>query len=195
MKKMLRGFTLVEVLVVITILSIMAGGVTLAYIAGQKQASAGQANAIARTVVAAAEQYHNKNNEYPSSTTMAGAAKSLTDGEIASAATILGVKPASLKGANENDFRLSPCNQTASANCPLNTALDTQAYVYYVTRANTGGNAAITSSLFGGCSVTLPSALGSTAFFVAYYDPSDKKWVLFRGSKGDVTVTGGCTFS
>lgn len=195
MRNIFRGFTIVELMVVVTILAIMTGGITLAYIAGQKQASAGQAQSIARTVVAAAERYYKTHSEYPSSTTIAGATKDLTDNEIAAAATVFGVKPDSLKGPNANDFRLSPCNQTANTNCPLSNVLDTQAYVYYVTRANTGGNGTINSNLYGGCVVTIPSALGSTAFFVAYFDPSDKEWVLYRSANGDVTVSGGCSFS
>lgn len=191
----MSAFTMVEILVVITILALMVGGVTLAYIASQKQASTASGLAIARSVASAAERYYSQNGRYPSSSEIAGSNRDLTDAEFTTAAAVLGVKASSIKGVNNREFRLSPCNQLTNTTCSYDNISDTLPYVYYATRANNGTSDAIVSSLQGPCSVTIAADDGSSAFFIAFYSPSDKDWVLLRSSKGRVSASGGCKFS
>jgi prepilin-type N-terminal cleavage/methylation domain-containing protein len=78
------GFTLVELLVVIVVLSIVAGISTFAFIGSQQRSNDDARNIKATQISESLERYHQKNNEYPSKTTMSGT--------IAQLKALLGIK-------------------------------------------------------------------------------------------------------
>lgn len=71
------GFTLVELLVVIVVLSIVAGIASFAFIGSQQRSNDDARNIKATQISESLEKYHQANNEYPSETTMSGTVSEL----------------------------------------------------------------------------------------------------------------------
>jgi len=178
-----RGFTLIEVMVVVGIIIILAAISTTAYIQQQNRASSEKGKGIAEVVVSGAEKYYALNGQYPLSS-------SLTT--VGSAATAFSTNADSLQGSG---FTFYGCPASA-----CNSSVTTR--FYYVTRlAQT--TAVASANTIGPCTVTLDATSdtltnGASMFFVAYYDPFSSSWIYKKGENGPgpVSITGaGCAFS
>jgi prepilin-type N-terminal cleavage/methylation domain-containing protein len=178
-----RGFTLIEVMVVVGIIIILAAISTTAYIQQQNRASSEKGKGIAEVVLSGAEKYYALNGQYPLSSSLS---------TVASAATAFSTKADSLQGSG---FTFYGC-PTSACNSSVTTRF------YYVTRlAQT--TAAASANTIGSCTVTLDTTAdaltnGASMFFVAYYDPFSGSWIYKKGEDGPgpISITGaGCAFS
>src|SRR5690349_15744508 len=105
---MKRGFTLVEVLIVVSVITILAAISVGVYTAQERSAAASQAETMVSIVAAAAEKYYSINNEYPNVNTLRGSSSNgttMTAADYTNAATILGVSSSSL---SVSKFKLVP---------------------------------------------------------------------------------------
>lgn len=177
------GFTLVEVMVVVSIVIVLAAIGTTAYTQQQNKVTSEKGKGIAAVVLAGAEKYYRANGEYPLSSSLS---------TVSSAATAFSTNADSLQGAG---FTFYGC-PTSACNSSVTTRF------YYVTRfAQTTAGAA--SSTIGSCTVTLDTTSGSllngaSMFFIAYYDPFTGSWVYKKGEAGPgpISISGaGCAFS
>lgn len=176
-----RAFTLVEVLIVVVIVSILAGLATTAYIAYQNRAADSHAKALAGQVMSSSERYYNKNFDYPQlGSISSNGVPSAT--HYSSMASTLDVPSYSL---SDQKFKLFAC---ASA-CTIPNA--TADFVYYLTKsAASGTSAAYTVST---CTYTFASADSpGEAYVVAYQKKEDSSWVVQQSANGSVTKTGTC---
>lgn len=178
-----KGFTIVEVMVVVAIIIILAAIGTTAYVQQQNKASSEKGKGIAEVIISGADKYYAANGEYPLSS-------SLTT--VDSAATAFSTTPDSLQGAGYTFFG---CNGACSSSITSR--------VYYVTRLAQTTTTASTNNL-GPCTVTLnsntsdPVLNGASMFFVAYYDPFTSSWIYKKGETGpgSISISGtGCAFS
>lgn len=179
-----KGFTLIEVMVVIAVITILAAIGTTAYVQQQNKVSSEKGKGIAEIILSGAEKYYAANGEYPLSS-------SLTS--VNSAATAFSTSPDSLQGAGFTFYGCptSACNSSTTSR------------FYYVTRfAQTTTGAS--SNTIGTCTVTLnsntsdPALNGASMFFVAYYDPFSGSWIYKKGETGpgSISISGtGCAFS
>lgn len=179
-----KGFTIVEVMVVVAIIIILAAIGTTAYVQQQNKVSSEKGKGIAEVIISGADKYYAANGEYPLSS-------SLTT--VDSAATAFSTTADSLQGAGYTFYGCpaSACNQSITSR------------FYYVTRlAQTTTGAS--SNTIGPCTVTLnsnttdPVLNGASMFFVAYYDPFSSSWIYKKGETGpgSISIAGtGCAFS
>jgi prepilin-type N-terminal cleavage/methylation domain-containing protein len=179
-----KGFTLVEVMVVVALIIILAAIGTTAYVQQQNRATSEKGKGIAEVIITGADKYYAANGEYPLSS-------SLTT--VDSAATAFSAPADSLQG---NGFTFYGCPGSA-----CNTSVTSR--FYYVTRlaqTTTGASA----NTIGPCTVTLnsntsdPALNGASMFFVAYYDPFSGSWIYKKGETGpgSISISGtGCAFS
>ena len=182
MKQRTRGFTIVEVLIICIVIVILAAITTMAYIAYQNQARAGQATAMTNIIHSGAENYYATNGLYPLASALAGAenGKTMTNFEPANA--LLGTKTNEILA---DDWWLAPCTTNTGMACSVNADADTK-HLFYVTRLG-----ADISIAFGDCTVALPDTAGS-AFALVWRDPESSGWKVLRSDNGNVTLSGGC---
>lgn len=179
-----KGFTLIEVMVVVGTVIILAAIGTTAYVQQQNRATSEKGKGIAEVILSGAEKYYEANGEYPLSS-------SLTT--VASAATAFSAPQDSLQGTG---FTFYGC-PTSACNSSTTTRF------YYVTRYAQTTNAAVENNI-GTCKVTFDLTTAGTAqsgasmFFVAYYDPFSSSWIYKKGENGPgpISISGaGCAFS
>jgi prepilin-type N-terminal cleavage/methylation domain-containing protein len=88
MKQLLRGFTVIELVVVITVLGILAGIVLVNMNGWKQRTEASQVQSDLRSAASAMEDYRNNNNGYPTSlpstfTASNGVTATYTSGSVA----------------------------------------------------------------------------------------------------------------
>lgn len=192
---MKRGFTLVEVLIVVSVIIILSTISVLAYDQTQKQAEDSAASATVSAVKSGAEKYYSTNNEYPLAADIHGAAVTgAVPTNYVAASQILGVPRANLDGAK---FKLIACTSAVSS-CKTDVLAKNR--VYYFTKATQTSTAAevITSAAGTGCSYTFAATdTGALGFLLAYYNATDNAWKFVRSDKGTVTTSDGtsCPFT
>lgn len=179
---MKRGFTIVELMVVIVTIAILATIVTLGYIKYQEQADIGQTRSIANSVASAVQSYKNKNFEYPSAAMLS--AQSTTGNpptdNYAAASSVLGL-PADALSSSYASF--VPCS---GSNCVLKA--DNKDKIYYLTKTAAIGTAE-TYSDGGGCFYTFKdTSLPYQDYIIAYYDTKTSWWMI-EPSSSDVAIT------
>lgn len=190
MKQRTRGFTIVEVLIICIVIVILAAITTMAYIAYQNQARAGQATAMTNIIHSGAENYYATNGLYPLASALAGAenGKWMTDFEPANA--LLGTKTNEI---STDDWRLAPCSTVPSgAVCTINTSTDTKHLLYLTKPAGNNSSRVFT---LDSCTITLPSGSNNppgSAFALTWRDPESSGWKVLRSDNGNVTLSGGC---
>ncbi len=181
---MKRGFTIVEVLVVIGVITLLATIVTTAYVMYQDRSYDAQARGLANSVRAGAERYFNRNNDYPSGTQLSN---------LATAHSMLGVPIANLDGPN---VQLRGCAGVSST-CIPNPHDKTK--VYYLTKLDSDGTAARSYSITlksgsTACTYSLPSGESIRgSYLLAYWSSQDATWKVARSSQGRPTTSNATT--
>ena len=194
---MKRGFTIVELIVVVVLISIIVAIAISTYDAQQKRSFDGQAKNLAATVKSGAERYYNTNNEYPLSSIVYGGTPSGTTvpSNYTTASNVLNVPTTNL---NTDRLKFLPCNAStgvAATRCPSGVSMDKEK-VYYVTKPDSAATAATYTT--NGCTFSFPATeAGALSFVVSYYSNQESIWKVARSNRGAVTdtATAGCMFT
>lgn len=194
-----RGFTMIEVLVVIGVIAILAGIVATSLAMYQDRSYDAQARGLAAAIRSSAERYFSRNNEYPSAAQLFGGTPT---GNIPTsyetARQILDVPTSNLNAAN---VKLLPCAGASSTCTPAAGLNETR--VYYLTKADTDGTAARAYSILtapggGTCTYTHPSTENiRESYIIAFWSNQDNIWKVSKSSQGNVATSDGfwCPFT
>ncbi len=194
-----RGFTIIEVLVVIGVIAVLAGIVTSTFIVYQDRSYDAQAKSLAASIRSAAERYFTRNNEYPSAAQLFGGTPTgSVPSNLGTASQLLDVPLSTLNG---NYVKLLPC-AGASATCTPSTGLD-ETKVYYLTKADTDGTTARAYSILtapgsGTCTYTHPATETiRESYIIAYWSNDANIWKISRSNNGNVATSDGfwCPFT
>lgn len=194
---MKRGFTAVELIVVVSVLVILTAIGVSSYITYQKQAVDSQAKSIANAVATGAERYYDNNNEYPSAQVVFGSAPTGSiPASYATASQKLGVSTIVLDNSNVD---LLPCAGTSALCTP---ATLNKSRVYYLTKSDPPASTAqaytITLPTSTSCTFTFPTTeTGSMSYLLLYWSNTDNTWKRVRSNKGGITTsdTTNCPFT
>lgn len=197
MHKRTKGFTLVEILIVVIVIVILATISTFAYSGYQNQARTQSYEATIQLVSDAQTKYRRDNGEYMSSRQIIGNdttnGETLTDQQYQDMATRLGISKEAL---TNKVLKFVPTVRSVGTFTPT---LANE--VYMMTKDSTSGSAYSFPIGSTGCTVVFPAdnstlGIGATAYAMAYITP-DASWKVYRSSMGDVQITGGgaCLFS
>lgn len=209
-----RAFTLVELIIVLFVVSILAGvsvvGVQAQLVAGRDA----QAKSMAASLTSALNRYYLNNNEYPLASELHGGAfTGLPPSNLSIAATKLGINQSTLTSSYAKFF---PCWVNMGSTAPGSacsygyyyTMADTQ-YVRYITKdiANdTAERSYIVQSPNGPgtavqyCEVVFKSNVGSrTAYVLTYFSAEENKVKFIKSNTGGVEMyspeSGQCVFT
>lgn len=189
---MKRGFTLVEIMVVVITIGILAAIVTVGYVKYQEKAALEQSKTTAFLMIAAAESYRNQNYEYPAPSILSSQSTTGNppNDDYQMMSSVLGMQADALKSSVT---QLTPCT---GANCTL-TAANTKK-IFYITKSEPAGTPqSVTSDRFGGsspggtCSYTFPaSAEPNQDYMIALWNETEFYWNIERSSDKITTSDG-----
>lgn len=129
---MKRGFTIIELLVVITVIAILVGITMGSLYEYENRANDSRAQAIASAVRDGAERYYDNNNEYPSADLLFGGAPTGSmPASYSATASALGISADILDSSR---VKFIPCSGNSC------TFTD-RSKVYYLTKADGDGTA------------------------------------------------------
>lgn len=192
---MKHGFTVVEILVVVAVISIVTSLAAAVTVQNQRQASDWQAQGLASTMKSAAERYYMANSEYPVPSVATGSSTDHTSPSTINYQTVANVFKIPSNALNTDRVKLVVCH-TSCLGSNLN-----QGYVYYLTKASAATTAARTydfpRSGGGTCTYTMPSPeSGGSASITAFWSHQQSRWIVLRGDSGTVTTsdTTNCPF-
>lgn len=208
---MKRGFTIVELIVVLTAISILASIVGFGSVSMMNRSKNGEAVSEITVIKAALEKYYAENNEYPSAALLAGGGdgRTLTT-QYNTIATTLRVN---VNVLNTGRYKFMPCANGSNYCCTINGAgecviPDTDdKFIVYMTRSSadvTANSARTFKSPSSGCLYTLPSGTanedrGYSAYYLAYFNPVEsdtlKKWRWYSSDRGKNTRGAWCTLN
>lgn len=181
-----RGFTIIEILVVIGVIAILAGIVSSSFAMYQDRSYDAQARGLAAAIRSSAERYYSRNNEYPSANQLFGGTPTgNTPASYETARQLLDVPVSNLNGTN---VKLLPC-AGASSTCTPAAGL-TETRVYYLTKTDTDGTAARAYSILtapggGTCTYTFPTTENiRESYIIAYWSNQDNIWKIAKSSYG-----------
>lgn len=185
---MTRGFTVVEILIVVAVISIITSLATAVTIQNQRQAGDWQAQGLAATIKSAAERYYMKNSEYPVPSIATGSSTDHTSPSSINYQTVSNVFNIPTNVLNTNQVKLVICH----TNC-LGSNLN-KGYVYYLTKsdaATTGARSySFPRSEGGSCTYAMPSPEpGGSASLTAFWSHQQNNWIVMRSDNGTVTTS------
>jgi prepilin-type N-terminal cleavage/methylation domain-containing protein len=176
---MKRGFTLIEVMIVIVVISILATVSVVVFTQYQNRAATAQMKSLAAAVYSGAERYFDANNEYPSAQLLYNAAPSCTG--TPSYATTYAQIDVPINTLNGSSTHLQPY---AGSNCSWDKKL-----VYYLTKTTADGTTA-RSYVFGSCTYTFPTTdNGAVSFLLVYWSSEENVWKVIRSNNGNVATS------
>ena len=198
MRKATRGFTIVEIAVVIAVIALLATIGVVVYTTIQNDSKKSQAEGMVNVMRSALERYYDKNGEYPSANTLAsgGDGRNLSNAQYQTIAQTLDVPASALVQSN---FKFVPCSVSGSA-CTPATA-DTKSVFYFTrTAADVSGNATrVFTSPSSGCTYTLPADSFISTYVLAFSNPADSasgtKWKVYTSNQGQITIGAFCPVS
>ncbi len=189
--RMNRGYTIVELIVVVAVLSILIAMSVVSMSAFQRQADESAAKSLATALRSGAEQFYARNNEYAVPNQVTGTQSDFSgppsDAEYGYVSTNLNIPVSTLK----NDRVKAVICHTACLGSNIN-----KKYVYYLNKYGSSEMVAYTYT-FGTCTYTLPAAEGGgMAYLVAYWSSDANKWEVVKSNRGMVTTsdTTNCAF-
>jgi prepilin-type N-terminal cleavage/methylation domain-containing protein len=176
---MKRGFTIIEVLVVITVISILITITMVSFTNYQNRSTDSQAKTIVAAVRAGAERYYSSNDEYPSAAVLFGGTPTgSAPASYAAASTALGVSTDIL---NSSRIDFVPCAGTCN--------ITDTTKVYYLTKTATDGTAQRQYTVTS-CTYTFPTTEdGSLSYIIMYYSRQDGYWKTSRSERGVPTTS------
>lgn len=121
---MKRGFTIVEILIVVIVLSILTSIVAVSLSAMQNRAADGQAKSMAAILTSALNRYYQQNNEYPSAEEL----MSSPQANYTAASSVLNL---STQNFATQSIKFIPCSQDFSSTAPITSC----SYGYFGTMA------------------------------------------------------------
>lgn len=176
---MQRGFTIVELIVVIIVLTILAAIVTSSYTKYQDRSFDAQAKGLAASVRAGVERHFNRHNEYPSAEQMFGGTPTGSIPSSYTAANSLTDVP--LQNLDGPNAKLLPCAGATTTCLPASTD---KAKVYYLTKLDSDDMAARSYTL-GSCTYTFPNTeLPRASFVLLYWSNQQGLWKIAKSNHG-----------
>lgn len=209
---MKRGFTLVEILIVVIVLSIVAGIVTVSYTAIRNDAADSQAQTMVSLLNASLDKYYSTNNQYPLAADLFGGNPNGTvPSSYSTAAQLLGVSESVFK---QGDIRFMPCSSTGgsmSSVCSYQNlswvgGIENVKYItkssgelnvekqYFVASPN-GPNTAVEQ-----CEIVIRNTIEpSSVYVMTYWSREEQKVKFVKSTKGEVSLyspmSGQCVFT
>lgn len=184
---MKRGFTIIELLVVVTVIGILVGITMMSFTNYQNRASDNQARTMINAINAGAERYYTANNEYPlASTLFGGTPTGSAPASYATAASTLGISADIL---NASRVQFVPCSGTCTISDPSK--------VYYLTKTDTDG-ATQRQYTVTSCTYTLiASENGALSYIILYFSKQNNYWMAVKSSRGSpyTANTSTCPFT
>lgn len=183
---MKHGFTVIELLVIVAVISIVTSLASAVAIQNQRQAGDWQAQGLAATIKSAAERYYMSNSEYPVPSVVTGSSTDHTSPSTINYQTVATTLKIPSNALKTDRVKLVVCH----TNC-LGSNLN-QGYVYYLTKAS-AATTATQSYVFprsggGSCTYTMPSPeAGGSASVTAFWSHDQSRWVVVRSDYGTVT--------
>lgn len=175
-----RGFTIIELIVVVTTIAILASLVTFGSASMINRGRQSEAKSILMAVRSGLEKYYSENNEYPPAATLAGGGdgRNLSTAQYNTIATTLGMNVSSLRTST---YKFVPCSVSGSA-CTI--GLTDDKYILYLTRtaSDVASSAARTyTTPSSTCTYTfpaptIPSEAGYSTYLLVYRDPTNTDW-------------------
>lgn len=192
-----RGFTIVELIVVIGIISLIATMTTITYLQSQREARDSRRNADMTTLINALEKYYREKGEYPPGCPDTSCSSTLLTTNTSSAvitpnttlATLIGVLP-TLKtsfGDPQSPNKTLPFKQRVVAE---------RKYYYFGGTVNyTASTASLSYASHANFPCTIQSSLTAGtvgSYVIGYYSEGANQWVLMSGRNGTpMTITSG----
>ncbi len=179
---MKRGFTLVELMIVIAVIGVLASIITVGYIKYQEQADSAYAKSIATLVVASSESYKNKNFEYPAASslsTQSTTGNPPTD-NYAKVALLLGLQASGLANST---YSFVPCS--GPTNCVFKP--ENKSKIFYITKSTPKGveDRYVLIDIWGNqaCSYWFKADTEPNQdYIIAYFNLKENAWILGRSS-------------
>lgn len=197
LKNQKHGFTVIELIVVISIISLLVAISILAYNQVQKQSRDDEKNADITMVQNQLEKYFEKNGEYPPGCPRPTCTSwFLTDNTsssqmINSAATLANLTSV-MPGLNSKFG-----DPTDTSTTPImDIATSTKKYYYFGGNVNnraTASSLSYTATSSFPCTINIPLSPGEvSSYVVGYYNETNNMWVLNGGKSGkQMAVTAG----
>ncbi len=178
-----RGFTIVEVAVIVAVISILVVIGTFAYINVKKQSTDNTIAAKVKWIDNKLAAYKNKNGEYPTMDALnpGSSATNVTMSDWSAAASILGVTTDYLSGPNGIKFH----SQCASG-CGGAPQKDQYEYVALTNNNNTAGTSFTWNIASIGCTVTI--SYTAPAYVFIYWNSFRGIWVFSKSPQGTATI-------
>lgn len=222
MKKRRTGFTIVELLIVITIIAILSTIATMSYRTLSKQSRDKSRSTDVSVIQNSLEKYYGKNGEYlpPNTTPNYPNGNNEPNDLVPNNTTVktsLELKDEDVNGPITGDtFFQYPFCLTSNSNCTRIVNADTKnlnQYLYITTIAGNGTTTPVNSFFFdigtsgASCTMTIENTTGTSApytnpigYFIAWHREADGNWIFSKGLKGKVTASGfndagQCTFT
>jgi len=177
---MKRGFTIIELLVVITVIAILVGITMVSLTEYENRANDSRAQAITSAVRDGAERYYDNNNEYPSAALLFGGTP--TGSVPASYSATADALDLSADILDSSRIKFLPCSGDS---CNFTD----KSKVYYLTKTDADGTAQRQYTI-DGCTFTLPTSEdGALSYVISYYSNQDGYWVTGRSAHGMPTTS------
>lgn len=179
---MKRGFTIIELLVVITVIAILVGVTMMSFSQFENRARDNQAKGLASALHAGVERYFSSNNEYPLAPDLYGGSvpgSCAAPASYTTASNLLAV-PATTLGGDSNKLSLCDGNMSLGSGSDLSK-------VYYFTKPTATDATAYTLTI-GGCTFTIPATdMGGLSYIIVYYAKANNVWQVYKSNHGGIT--------
>ena len=189
-----RGFTLVELIIVIAVISALTAIAVVAYTNVQKQARDNERSVDVAAIMDALERYYDRNGEYPANDQMNTLNSPTTMGFNATKALMPTLTDDDLNGPNDSQF-YAGCINSACTNTSANWATYHSKQYYYSSRlvtSQTGSNVWFAmGSTYGnntgwGCIIT--TYYDNPGYFIAWRSEATGVWTFKRSKHGTITI-------
>lgn len=205
MQKNTRGFTLIELMVVLIIITTLLTVITLSYVSVQKDIRDNKRKADVEILIAALEKYYDKYGEYPRSGT--GAGYNSSDLLINETTTLT-----QLQQGLDTKAKIFDPSDTTNDSTGLNTYTPFKApgsysprgyrYVGGLYNATTSTSYTVTYAYYRTdsalqCKGSMVGNSEGSSFVLSYYNESERKTYLYTGKRGTLpvmTANAACVF-